>query len=203
MTTNKPVNEYDEIKGLLNKVRKIQAMSAMNKEEQLLGEQVTSRPVTGENDYLKNAGQLNGGPAVNPEAVSDEASNNQTEKEDIAVINDVEVEIHSEDPEDLALQDVEKQKISQLIDDFRKEVSEIAEFDKLHVYSDSASLDGKIGGIDLAFSLTTGEDTGLYISNPSMLKIDENSLSVINKLRAFEPKFVNTINDLLVNRRTT
>lgn len=29
-------------------------------------EQVTSRPVTGENDYLKNAGELNGGPAMKP-----------------------------------------------------------------------------------------------------------------------------------------
>jgi hypothetical protein len=196
-------NEYDEIKGLLNKVRKIQAMSVLNKEEQLLKEQVTSRPVTGEDDYLKNAGQLNGGVPTNPENSAGMPEEGGEEQQDVAVINDVEIEIHSEDPEDLALQDVEKQKISQLIDDFRKEVSEIAEFDKLHVYSDSAKLDGKIGGIDLGFSLSTGEDTGLYISNPSMLKIDDNSLSVINKLRTFEPKFVNTINDLLVNRRTT
>jgi len=29
-------------------------------------EQVTSRPVTGENDYLKNSGQLNGGPEMKP-----------------------------------------------------------------------------------------------------------------------------------------
>jgi hypothetical protein len=35
-------------------------------------EQVTSRPVTGEDDYLKNAGQLNGGPAVKPEGEVDE-----------------------------------------------------------------------------------------------------------------------------------
>jgi len=29
-------------------------------------EQVTSNPVTGENEYQKNAGQLNGGPAMKP-----------------------------------------------------------------------------------------------------------------------------------------
>jgi hypothetical protein len=35
-------------------------------------EQITSRPVTGEDDYLKNAGQLNGGTATNPEVEVDE-----------------------------------------------------------------------------------------------------------------------------------
>jgi hypothetical protein len=35
-------------------------------------EQVTSNPVTGENDYLKHAGELNGGPAVKSEIEVDE-----------------------------------------------------------------------------------------------------------------------------------
>jgi hypothetical protein len=126
----------------------------------------------------------------------------QTEDSDYTVINDVEVVVHSEDPEDMELTDEEKAKISQLIDDFRAEVSETAEFDKLHIYETNAKLDGKIGEYGLMFTLSTGDDTGLYI-NGQMLKIDENSLLILEKLGQYELKFSNTINDLLVRRRST
>ena len=89
-----------------------------------------------------------------------------------------------------------------MIDDFRAEVVETAEFDKLNVYESNAKLDGKLGDINLQFTLSTGDDTGLYI-NGQMLKIDENSLLVLDKLLAYQLKFSSTINDLLVRRRTT
>ena len=125
------------------------------------------------------------------------------EQEDIAVINDVEVVIHSEDPEDLELKDDEKNNISQLIDEFRTEVSEIVEFDKLHIYEDNAKLEGKISDVNLGFTLSTGNDTGIYLSNTSMMKIDEDTMDMINKLKTFHPKFINTINNLLVHRKST
>ncbi len=184
MTTNKIVNEYDEIKGFLNKIRKIQSIPKSN-DYGIIKEQLNDNQ---ENEYSE---------------LPDDDDNSQPEKEDIAVINDVEIKIHSEDPEDLELQDIEKEKISQLIDDFRKEVSEIAEFGTLHVYPNSAKLDGRISDFDLSFMLSTGDDRGLYISNPSMIKIDDDTINMVNKLRTFEPKFVNSINDLLVSRRTT
>lgn len=195
MTTNKIVNEYDEIKGFLTKIRKIQSIPKSN-DYGIIKEQLNDNQ---ENEYSEL-------PDDDDDTVQDPTIKNvpgEKEHEDVAVINDVDIEIHSEDPEDLELQDEEKKKISQLIDDFRTDVSEIAEFDKLHVYSDSARLDGKISNIDMSFSLSTGNDTGLYISNPSMLKIDDNSLDVINKLRMFQPKFINSINDLILNRSTT
>lgn len=210
MTVKKMPNEYDEIKGFLNKIRKIQSTA---NDYGLIKEQVDTDqdkeyleppdPEIGHDEYLRKSGQLKS--FDDNTFVKDPTIKNTPgeEKEDIAVINDVEVEIHSEDPEDLELQDIEKQKISQLIDDFRKEVSEIAEFDKLHVYSDSAKLDGRLTDYDITFILSTGDDTGLYISNPSMIKIDDDTIEIINKLRTFEPKFINSINDLLVSRRST
>ena len=104
--------------------------------------------------------------------------------------------------EDLELNDEEKGQISQLIDDFRSEVMETVQFDKLDIYETSAKLGGKIGEIGLMFTLSTGDDTGLYISG-QMLKIDENSLMIFEKLGAYQLKFSSTINDLLVRRRTT
>jgi len=107
--------------------------------------------------------------------------------------------MHSDDPEDLILTDEEKGKISQLIDDFRAEVSETVQFDTLNVYDTSAKLDGRLADIGLSFTFSTGDDTGLYLKG-EMLKIDDSSLLIINKLKAFEMKFSNSINDLLVNR---
>ena len=202
MTTNKPMDSYDEIKGLLNKVRKIQMLAEANKYG-LIKEQIDSE----DGDEFQSLGKSVGNYMDQNKQAQPPGNNPQTrqsqEGEDLMVINNVEVEIHSEDPEDLQLSDEEKNKISQLIDDFRAEVSEIAEFDKLHVYNDNAKLDGRISDIGLNFTLSTGNDTGLYLSNASLLKIDDNSLNVINKLRGFEQKFSNSINDLLVNRSTT
>lgn len=124
------------------------------------------------------------------------------EDNDYIIINDVEVVIHSEDPEDLELNDEEKGKISQLIDDFRAEVSETAEFGSLNVYESNSKLDGKLSDIGLQFTLSTGDDTGLYI-NGQMLKVDQNILLVLGKLITYQLKFSSTINDLLVRRRAT
>lgn len=188
MTSKKIPNEYDEIKGLLNKIRKIQSESH---NYGMIGEQ------------LDNTQAQTQEPVPAAPEKPNQQQRGETEREDIAVINDVDVEIHSEDTEDLALQDEEKIKISQLIDDFRNEVSEIVQFDKLHIYDNNAKIEGLIPDYNINFMLSTGNDKGLYLTNPSMVKIDDDTIEIINKLRTFEPKFINSINDLLVRRTTT
>lgn len=195
MTINKIPNDYDEIKGLLNKIRRIQESVKQN-DYGIIREQNMVKYDSDEPEVPTHDGQV-------PPPTAAPSEEPSQEQEDIAVINDVEIQIHSEDPEDLELSEEEKKQISQLIDDFRTEVSEITEFDKFHIYNDSAKLDGKISDIDLSFTISTGDDTGLYISNPSMLKIDDAALNMINKLRGFAVKFSNTINELLATRSTT
>ena len=178
MNTRKEKNSYDETKKMLNTIRRFQA---------------STKPQYGIIKEQSNG--LNPGYNQGEEAPTEDGS-------DFAVINDVEVVIHSEDTEDLELNDEEKGKISQLIDDFRTDVIETVEFDKLDIYENSAKLNGKIGEIGLMFTLSTGDDTGVYI-NGQMLKIDENSLSIIQKMTQYQAKFSSTINDLLVSRKTT
>jgi sporulation protein YlmC with PRC-barrel domain len=194
ITNKKPDNYYDDIKGLLNKVRKIQAIGAANKGQQLIKEQET-------NDIETEPSVRNDYPIAEKPIVSAEKS--KKESKDVAVINNVDIEIHSEDPEDIVLTDEEKKKISQLIDDFRTEISEVAELDALHIYPNSAVLNGLIPDMELNFTFSTGDDTGLYIGSHSLLKIEDESLNMINKLKVFQVKFSNTINDLLLNRSTT
>jgi sporulation protein YlmC with PRC-barrel domain len=209
MATNKIMNEYDEIKGLLNKVRKIQAIGKANKDYGLIQEQTYQGEDTNNEDPKDSRGELTapygygaGAKKPIPRSVGTDVSS-EKESEDIAVINDVDIEIHSEDPEDLILQDDEKKKISQLIDDFRTEVSEIAELDALHLYPNSAVINGLITDMGLNFTFSTGDDTGLYIGGSKLIKVEDELLSVINKLKTFQLKFANTINDLLLNRSTT
>ena len=73
----------------------------------------------------------------------------------------------------------------------------------MHIYEDNAKLEGKISDVNLGFTLSTGNDTGIYLSNTSMMKIDEDTMDMINKLKTFHPKFINTINNLLVHRKST
>jgi len=213
MTTNKPIDTYDEIKGMLNKVRKIQQLAKSNTYG-LIKEQSSNSAALGVGTSPDTAPKApvpvpkfqtgNDRSQLGDKSADEYSSEDQSsENEDVTVINNVEVEIHSEDPEDLQLSDEEKGKVSQLIDDFRTEVSETAEFSKLDIYSDSAKLAGNIIGMNLNFSFSTGDDTGLYISNPSLLKIDNDSLTMITKLKTFETKYANTINNLLMNRSTS
>jgi hypothetical protein len=204
MNTKKIANAYDDTKKMLNTIRKIQA--TVKPKYGILEEQEDSE----EGEFPKNPKDSRGeltapygyGSGTKKPIPRSVGVNTSSENEDFAVINDVEVEIHSEDPQDLELSDEEKGKVSQLIDDFRKEVSETAEFDKLHIYETSAKLDGKISDVGITFMLSTGDDTGIYAS-ASMIKIDEQVLELFNKLMIFESKFSASINDLIVNRRST
>ena len=198
MSTKKIVDSYDDTKKMLNTIRKIQ--STVKPRYGMISEQLDSEDGDDFGSMRKTVGSYMKDPtntATRPQGQPSQATSD--EDEDFAVINNLNIKMHSDDPEDLILTDEEKGKISQLIDDFRAEVSETVQFDTLNVYDTSAKLDGRLADIGLSFTFSTGDDTGLYLKG-EMLKIDDSSLLIINKLKAFEMKFSNSINDLLVNR---
>jgi hypothetical protein len=178
------MNSYDQIKGMLNTIRRIQTT------QQTLREQVEQPGF--------NSNQMGGTePTQTPQPEPDQTG---PENEDVNVINNVEVEVHSEDSADLELQDEEKGKISQLIDDFRTEVSEVVKFGKLQIYPNGAKLDGTITDVGISFTMSTGDDKGVFISQNAMTKLSPDYLTAVNKLNMFGEKFSDTINDLLINR---
>jgi len=99
------------------------------------------------------------------------------------------------------LDEDEKTKISQLIDDFREEVSEIAEFGKLQIYADNAKLDGNVGEENIGFMLSAGDDSGLFLTNSAMVRIDQNSSEFVDKLKTYQIKFNDTMNEIIANRQ--
>jgi len=200
-------NDYDDTKAFLNKIRKITKNTAQDIREQLenpkkimdRGADVSNfgDPTQWQKDTRqdRNIGQE---PTPPP---AQQSSNTSTENSDYAVINNVEVVINSTDRADFKLKDEEKGQISQLIDDFRSEVSEITQFGKLSIYDDNAKLDGNIKDVNLGFTISAGDDNGVFLSNTSMLQVNDSSLGFIEKLKKFQPKFNDVMGQIIANRQ--
>ena len=190
MTTQKTqIDSYDDTKKMLNKIREIQRSSHTT-----LTEQIQPAP---------NQAPSQVPPPANPQGQQQQyhAPQQATQEKGFTVINNVQVYVDSADDMDLEINVEEKGKISQLIDDFHSEVSELAELNRLTIYADSAKLDGQITDVNLGFTLCTGDDSGLFLSNTAMIKMDENVMLTINKLKKFEYKFSSVINELIMARK--
>jgi hypothetical protein len=174
----KPTNSYDEIKGMLNTMRKF------------------NNPTS--NRSLREQAELGTNPTpTNPQP----QQGGGDEKKDFTIVNGVEVRFNSTDTQDLQMKDDEKTKVSALIDAFRNEVSEIAELGQMMVYPDSVKLEGVIGNFNINFTLSAGDDNGVYVSNASLLKLSDEVMEIFNKLKRFEMKFTDEMNNLILTRR--
>lgn len=130
----------------------------------------------------------------------EELPNTSNVKDDVDVINDVDVKILSSDNTDMKLTDQQKNAISGLIDSFREQVSQIANLEPgLTINMNQIRLDGSISDIDLNFVLITGEESGFYI-NADMLKVEDEVLQAVGKLTKFQQIFEDTLNPLIRER---
>ena len=120
--------------------------------------------------------------------------------DEIDVINDVDIKMLSTDNMDLKLSDDQKNTISGLIDSFREQVSQLANLEPgLTINMNQIRLDGSIPDIDLNFVLITGDESGFYV-NADMLKIEDETLSEIEKLLKFQLIFEDTLNPIIRQR---
>ncbi len=176
----KTKNSYDEIKGMLNTLRGFKKPTHSSLREDVQPQQPMPADTNNPAPTKQSSGE---------------------EKKDFTIVNNVEVHFNSTDKTDLSLKDDEKTKISGLIDAFRTEVSELTEFGNLNVYPDSVKLEGRIGSLNLDFMLSAGDDNGVYLSNTSLLKLSNEIMDMLNKLKKFEPKFTDEMNNLILTRR--
>lgn len=123
------------------------------------------------------------------------------QKSDITVINDVDVKFLSSDNADLNVQDEQKNAISAIIDSFREQVSQIANLEPGFTLSDGQiRLDGTIPDEDINFVFISGNEAGVYI-NADMLKLEENTVLLLNKLHKFDLTFNDAMNPLIRQRQ--
>jgi hypothetical protein len=134
------------------------------------------------------------------EQVDDTQINQQ--KNDLAVINDVEVNINSSDQSDLSLEQDDKNTLSQMIDNFKQQVSQIVEFEPgITINKKQIRLDGTLTDTDINFVLIAGEENGLYI-NSDMLKIEQDTFNILEKLIKFEDVYKSAMEALIDKRNS-
>ena len=119
---------------------------------------------------------------------------------DIVVINDVDVKMLSTDEADMKLMDDQKSAISGLIDNFRQQVSQIVDFDPgMTINERQIRLDGKLTDEDISFVMIAGEESGVYV-NAEMLKIESETLVMLEKLVKFEETYKTTMEPMITQR---
>jgi len=110
--------------------------------------------------------------------------------------------LHGKDRSALDITTDEKIAFQETMDEFVEEVSDLADFNVLNVYPNNVEWSGKIIDDDLDFTLTIGENSGIYITG-TMTKVDEEFLETINKLQKFYQKFKSKWGKVLASRKKT
>lgn len=141
---------------------------------------------------------------ISYKTLKEQEDNTQTkqQKSDIEVVNDVEVNINTTDMSDLSLEQEDKDTISQMIDNFKLQVSQIVDFDPgITINENQIRLDGNLTDEDISFVFIAGQENGLYI-NSDMLKLESSTLEVLDKLIKFE-EIYKTAMEALIDKRNT
>ena len=127
-------------------------------------------------------------------------TNDENQKNDVDVINDVDVKLLSTDQNDLKLTDQQKTAISELIDGFKQQVSQIAEFEPgITLTQDQIRLDGYLPDEDINFVFIAGKESGVYI-NADMLKLEQDVATSLEKLAKFEITYKTAMEPLIQER---
>lgn len=96
----------------------------------------------------------------------------------------------------------DKLSFQETMDEFVEEVSDLVDFDELHLYKNSVEWGGKLIDDNITFLYTIGENGGVYIS-ADIVKIDEDFLSIITKLEQYYQKFKSKWSKMLAVRKKT
>lgn len=112
------------------------------------------------------------------------------------------LKLHGKDRNDLDITSDEKIAFQETMDEFIEEVSDLVDFEILNVYKNSVEWGGKLIDEDIDFIFTIGEDSGIYI-NGEMIKVDQEFLTLVNKLQQFYQKFKSKWGKVLASRKKT
>jgi hypothetical protein len=162
------INEYDEIKLLLSRARK-------------LTEQVEVRQSIDDT----------GSEETKPE-----------EKREEFTVSGGKIVVHGYSEEDMQLSDEEKQNFQETMDEFVEQVSDLVDYNALHIYPNNIEWSGKLIKFDLEYFYTLGENSGVYL-NGQMMKVDGDFVEMIQKLTNYYKVFSSKWAKLVAARKKT
>ena len=180
--------KYDQIKNLLNKSRLLQEQVSLKRDN--LGKSIEDKI---EQDVDSEYEVADDGDDI------EESPDDKVQK---YRISGGIIALHGKDKSDVEITSEEKLAFQETMDEFVEEVSDLVDFNELNVYTNSVEWSGKIIDEDIDFILTIGEDSGIYMDGKSV-KVDQEFLTMINKLQQFYEKFKSKWSKVLAMRKKT
>ena len=110
--------------------------------------------------------------------------------------------LHGKEKRDLELTTDEKTAFQETMDEFVYEVSDLSDFGVLNMYPNEVQWSGKVIYFDLEFFFSIGENNGVYI-NGDMIKLDDKLTELITKFTGFYNKFKAKWAKVIAVRRKT
>jgi hypothetical protein len=193
------MNQYDEMKSLLEASRKMLGKGNLNESR----------------DTLKKMGLINEQEDVvtdlsdepvdidvdSEEEIDIETTPDEDKSQSYRVSGGI-ITLHGKDKQELELSSEEKIAFQETMDDFVEQVSDLSDFGTLHMYPNNVEWSGKVIDFDLEFFYSIGENNGVYI-NGDMIKLDESLVELINKLTSYYQQFKSKWAKVLASRKKT
>lgn len=180
------MNNYDEIKSLLNASRKIlggNLNESQNRDILRKHNLIMEQPLEKELDTEKMEEKKS-----EPNKKDSEDIGKPRDKQKGYKIQGNVLILHGSDKADIELTTDEKNAFVESVDEFRNEVAELVEFGKMNVFNENVEWNGKILELNLEFFYTINEPNGIYV-NGDMVKLDQDYVEMIDKLQKNYEKF--------------
>lgn len=178
--------KYDQIKSLLNKSRLLKEQVSIKKDN--IAKSIEDKIKSDTQDYETS------------DKVDDVESNDDMVQK--YRISGGIIALHGKDKSDVEITSEEKLSFQETMDEFVEDVSDLVDFNELNVYTNNVEWSGKIIDEDIEFILTIGEESGIYV-NGTAIKVDQEFLTMINKLQQFYEKFKSKWSKVLAVRKKT
>ena len=193
--TNIHNDRYDEIKSLLKKSRMLLEQDTQDNVAASIEQRIDQ-----DQDYETAVSDREPGDDIEDDnEYSKQSPKDKTQK---YRISGGILALHGKTRSDLDITTDEKIAFQETMDEFVNEVSDLVDFNVLNVYPNNVEWSGKVIDEDLEFIFTIGEDSGIYI-NGQMVKVDQDFLTMINKLQQFYQKFKSKWGKVLASRKKT
>jgi hypothetical protein len=110
--------------------------------------------------------------------------------------------IHGQRQSELNLTDDERNSYQETMDDFIEQVSDLVDYRPLQLYRNNVEWGGRLIKEDLDFFFSLGESNGVFITG-NMVRVDNDFVETIEKLRSFYDIFSAKWAKVLANRKVT
>ena len=188
-------NRYDEIKDLLRKSKMIL--------EQETNDYAYSGEKLGQPNLAKSIEDKIQNDTDYETAEEDEIEGKSpTDKAQAYRISGGILVLHGKDEHDTDITTDDKIAFQETMDEFVEEVSDLVDFNELNVYPNNVEWSGKVIDYDLEFVFSIGETNGVYI-NGKMMKVSDDFLDFVTKLKQYYDKFKSKWAKVLASRKKT